>query len=465
MHLPCEAGLRLALLLVLIVALVACSWMSWGSAALSLAACAFALQRRPASREWKGQGELVVMQVVAAASPGRDCRVQARIVGREGRPVWLSLPPDPCHWTRGDRLDIPAQRLSKGRGSRARPLHSEIYLGHARSGSRFWIALAKWRWQLARHLDRDSAANFVLASVAGMPRVLRSYWLERLRRSGLGHLTAVSGLHVGSFAQLLAGSTLRLAALWPRGALQLDWLPVEPGLLWSRSVAALGVVAFVLATGASPSACRAALCWAALALAELWGLSLHRSTCLGWIAFAMLSVEPGWWENPGFYLSMVATAILIWPRDEQSGQWAASWRLFWGLAPLSLFFFRQASLYSVLANAIAIPVFGMWVLPLALLGVCLAAFSELVGGSEWALEPVLSIFALAGQGGKVILAVAQRVAELPGGSRGDWALMALVILCVYPRRWTSSRERPVYGTSMAMLWLLASAAAWESCGW
>lgn len=405
------------------------------------------------------------MRVVTAASPGRECRVRARITGNARRMVWLSLPPDPCHWTRGDRLEVPARSLAQGRGSRRQPLHSEIYLGHARSGSRFWIALAKWRWQLARRLDANSAANFVLASVSGMPRVLRGYWLERLRRSGLGHLTAVSGLHVGSFAQLLAGITLRLTALLPSGGMQLRWLPVDSRLLGSRGVAALGVAAFVLATGASPSAVRAALCWGTLALAELAGLSLHRSTTLGWIAFGMLSVEPAWWENPGFYLSMVATGILIWPHAQGSGQWAASWRLFWGLAPLSLFFFRQASLYSVLSNAIAIPVFGMWVLPLALFGVVVATLSELIGCSARALEYVIAIFELAGEGGRVILLVAKWVAMLPGGSRRDWALLAGVILVFYPGHWGATGDRPVYGASMALLWFLATAAWWTAFGW
>lgn len=416
------------------------------------------LERAPV----KGAPELVAFEVVGAALPGKRCLVQARRVDDRGTTLWLSLPHRPCRWALGDRIELPRGRLHPERGQRRRPLRVSHYVGQHQSSRGFWVALSNWRQALFSRCDADPGASFVLASVTGMPRVMRRYWVDRLRQAGLGHLTAVSGLHVGTLAQamtwLLLGLTRR-CKLGSRGRYSIDL-----GYALSVSLASVPVLAFVCATGLAASACRALLCWGVWALGVSAGFNLHKVSILGWIAWGMLVVNPHWSGDPGFYCSFVATAILLWHQPGQASSWSTSWQLAWGLAPLSLFFFEGASLVSVAANLVAIPVFGMWVLPLGLSAVALAAMSSLFGVSALTLDAVVGLMQWAGMGGRVILGVAEALAVVPIGGRWDWALLAAWILACGPSQPSYGSSHPLYYARRPLLWLLVSAPLWGYLG-
>ena len=62
--------------------------------------------------------------------------------------------------------------------------------------------------------------------------------------------------------------------------------------------------------------------------------------------------------------------------------WArVQWAITLGLVPLLLVLFQQVSLVSPLANAVAIPVVSLGVVPLTLLGLLLPVDALLVAGS------------------------------------------------------------------------------------
>ncbi len=102
---------------------------------------------------------------------------------------------------------------------------------------------------------------------------------------------------------------------------------------------------------------------------------------LGCTALALLVVtllDPWAVIAPGFWLSFSAVALLgyvsngrlkaaSWWREAMRGQWAMSV----GLLPLLVALFGQASLVSPVANAFAIPVISLFVVPVSILGALL----------------------------------------------------------------------------------------------
>lgn len=403
-----------------------------------------------------GRAHLVSLTVSGASMPGARCLVRVR----EPSGLRLSLPAQPCVWAQGDRIEIPASRFQRYREGQRRSIYVTHYVGHTRDREGFWVAVAAWRRRLFARCDPHSGAMLALASVAGMPQVLRRYWRTRLREAGLGHLTAVSGLHVGTLAQGFTWVLVRVVELL-RGARRRRRRLGFDGVYACAVGAASGfVLLFVLLTGASASAWRALLCWLVVSGMVIFGASLHRLSMLGWIAWGMLVCCPAWWASPGFYFSFVATAILMWPLPNRQSEWMTSWRLTWGLAPLSLWFFAKASMLSALANLVAIPVFSFWVMPIGLLAIVVAAVGSCLGLADVVEEVVFQLFLVAGRGGSLILAVARGLGGYELGAPWHWSVLCAWVLVLYPGdspgrlgRWLELAPRP-------LLWFLVFAPLW-----
>ncbi|NVB39532.1 ComEC/Rec2 family competence protein [Pseudenhygromyxa sp. WMMC2535] len=304
-------------------------------------------------------------EVLRASEPGPRCQlwVRGRAQPRRARVLRLSGPPELCPRAAGDRVAVLARRLRPDPLARAGDLTFE--LGEERVwwprparppelGDAYWHWVAAQRqraWTLSRG---DPQAGLAVAVGVGARTALPPEHRRALRRAGLGHLLAVSGMHVAVAALwILAG--LRRAALLlgasPRQATLLAWLP-----LW----------AYVGLTGAPASAIRAAIMLTGIELATIVGRPTHGPTLLAWTAAAMLMWRPSWAMNPGFQLSLAAMAAIVTDRDER-GPLAMSWRISWATAPLSVAHFGSAPLVGVLANALALPLFAL-LMPLAALG-------------------------------------------------------------------------------------------------
>lgn len=327
-----------------------------------------------------------------------------------------------------------------------------------------WIALARWRQRLFTATAWDDGASFALASISGMPRVLPFQRIRDLRGAGLSHLMAVSGIHIAILATTLARLLQRLVLRLTLGLVSAMARPwgIDPVVFVTHLLAFALVLGFVFATGGAPSAYRALACWSVVSGTQLLGLSMHRLATLGWIGWTMLVLHPQWSLSPGYYCSMVATAILVFPRAGLPSVWATSWRLCWGLAPLSLLFFERAAFLSVVANLLAVPVFTHWVLPFGLCGLFLAALATAVGMEPALVSSVELCLTWAGFGGQLILDLAAWLGPVGSGGRDLWGMGCAWILVVAPKdkrhrvwRWLA----PPW-----LLWLLASAPLWSLFG-
>jgi competence protein ComEC len=203
-------------------------------------------------------------------------------------------------------------------------------------------------------------------------------------RTGVNHLMSISGLHI----TMLASLAFAIAYwLWRRSARLTLRLPARKAAALAALLTALG---YALLSGFAVPAQRTVYMVGAVA-AALW---LNRNFSPGQIlSIALLGVLiPDPWAviSAGFWLSFGAVALILyvtaqrigsshWLREYANVQWAMAI----GLTPLLLGLFQQVSLVSPLANAIAIPLVSLVVVPLALLGAALPPDFSYGGAPLW----------------------------------------------------------------------------------
>ena len=267
---------------------------------------------------------------------------------------------------------------------------------------------------------RAIVLGVVLGEDEGLPARVR----QNFRASGLAHLLAVSGQNVAFIAF---------------GVLGLGWL-----LRLSRGVRELltlgAIFAYVLAVGWQPSVIRAGVAGGLASLAWLVARPRDRWHFLALGALVLLAWTPTALLEPGFQLSFAAVAA-IFVCIPRVGRWfegypvprrlaeVLSIALVCGIAtaPIVLFHFGQAPVYTVLANALATPA-----MPVVLgLGLLAAAAEPVAPGAAAALAW------LAGWAAAWLDLVARLVASLPGAQIGSRA--ALVALLLGAAGWIGAR--------------------------
>jgi len=143
--------------------------------------------------------------------------------------------------------------------------------------------------EAAPGLAEQRGLAVVRALVLGDRSHLPDPWRQALRRSGLAHLTAVSGLHVGVVAGLI------LVAAGP--------LPAR----WRLAVAAVGIAGYLLLVGPRPSVLRASLMGLAVIAALLMERPPQALQGLAVGVALLLVEEPSRISDLGFQLSAAAT--------------------------------------------------------------------------------------------------------------------------------------------------------------
>ena len=235
--------------------------------------------------------------------------------------------------------------------------------------------LDRTRSELSRRITAavpGPEARFVAALALGDTRGLSDQDWQVLRATGLTHLIAISGFHVG----LVAGLGALLAQLLHR---------VLPGAgrRWPRPQAtAAGALLFAAAytalAGFALPTVRTLLMIAAVLAARLARRPQGLAQALAFAAIALLLADPLSVLAPGFWLSFLGVAWLAWCLPNAGGEGVvktfvqAQGVALLGLLPLSVWFFSQASLPGPAVNLVGIPWISLVVVPLALLGVVFA---------------------------------------------------------------------------------------------
>ncbi len=371
-------------------------------------------------------------EVVGASEPGVRCVVELRDPrAPRGPTLRVAAPPERCPLAAGQRVAVSAQALAvtwrealedrdaprdlgPGPVVWLRPSADPRGLERIRVG--YWRAVASLRQRAWASTRGDPEASLVVAVGLGLRSALAPDERERLRAAGLGHLIAVSGLHV-------AVAALWLQALARRGVVLLGGAP-----RWACVIAWIPLWAYVGLTGGAASAIRAAVMLTGLDLAILSGRARHGPTLLAVTAAAMLFWRPAWLLDPGFGLSLAAMAAIVTAPD-RAGVLALSWRITWATAPLSVLWFDAAPLHGLLGNAVALPLFAL-LMPLALL-------AALAPGGLGALA-----LSLAKLGAAPILDLAGLLAQLPAAGPRELLVLAGLGLVLHRRRRRRARAEP-----------------------
>lgn len=425
-----------------------------GCLALALALCGWVhggLAGKPQGPLPSGSG-LVLLEVMGASMPlaGR-CGVEVRPAGGGAR--WdLQVDPARCPlstgqrvWVRSGDLSAPAAPRWPGDSLGARVGAPSFRVdalwtaGPAPTG--YWARVAAMRHAADEATRGDPARGFVVAAVLGLPATLPPATRVELRRAGLGHLVAVSGMNVSVAALLLQAPLLRL------GLLLGGWLALGGSLALGCALSWLPVAAYVGLTGAAAPAVRSAVMFTLVQLGALLGRPTHGLTTLALAAALLLAWRPTWAHDPGFQLSLAAMAVLLRPGTPGAGPpglLAQSWQVTWATCPIGLLHFGQAAVWGVLANLVAVPVFTLWILPLGALGCLLWPWFGADG-----LIP-------AAWGGQLVLDLAALIARAPEIPSSWLAIAAAVMLAAHGLgpRWRAALPGPwiCAATIAAALW-------------
>jgi len=265
--------------------------------------------------------------------------------------------------------------------------------------------------------EQLDARNFALfrALILGERQGLDPALREPFNQTGLGHMLAVSGLHIGLVAWVAFFLFKWVLSRSYRLALEIDVRKM------SAFLTAFPVIGYTLLAGFQVSSQRAMI----MILAFLGSLILGRErevwSTLALAGLIILFLDPNALFSISFQLSFMAVIGILWLTPaildkfhylDNSQQVRMSFlnRLlayFTGLVavtasatifliPITCYYFHRISLVSIPANLTTVPILGMWVIPLGLLSAITAPFSSNVACfflhlGAWGLNKMMAI--------------------------------------------------------------------------
>lgn len=242
------------------------------------------------------------------------------------------------------------------------------------------------REQFIRSLPESAYTGVLIALAVGDQRAISHDQWQIFTRTGINHLMSISGLHVTMVAGLIFALTY---GLWRRSYRLTLRLPARKAAVAAGLMGALG---YALLAGFAIPAQRTVYMLMAIAVALWRGRFTSTTAVLAWALLAVLILDPWAVLAPGFWLSFGAIALIMAVSAGRIGQahwlagWArAQWAITLGLIPILLAMFQQVSLISPLANAVAIPVVSMIVVPLTLMG-CIPFLDFMLQPAHWILS-------------------------------------------------------------------------------
>ncbi|HEY8119144.1 MAG TPA: DNA internalization-related competence protein ComEC/Rec2 [Methylophilaceae bacterium] len=233
-------------------------------------------------------------------------------------------------------------------------------------------AREKIRQRMATVLAGKQYASVLQALAIGDDSAIVQDDWQVFLRTGTNHLMSISGLHITMLAGLMFGLVY---ALWRRSETLTLWLPARKAATLAGLIVA---TLYALIAGFSVPSQRTLYMLAVFALALWSGRQIAMSRVLACALLIVVILDPWAVLAPGFWLSFGAVAVIAyavggrigrphWLREAVHTQWAVSL----GLVPLLLVLFQQVSVVSPLANALAIPLISLVIVPLTLLGALL----------------------------------------------------------------------------------------------
>ncbi len=272
---------------------------------------------------------------------------------------------------------------------------------------------------------------------------------EKFNRAGVGHLLAISGLHIGIVATVMF-AIFRWLVTWVSPVLWAGWIRRIAAILTFVPVLAYGFIA-----GMSPSTQRAVIMVSVFLLTLLFDRDqdLINTICIA--GMLILISNPPALFSISFQLSFTAVLAIVWglslmrpflqkAQDIKTALlakgvvfMAVTLLATAGTAPLVMVYFNQISLIGLVVNIVAIPLVGFLAVPLGLLAVFIQLFSTGVASvclqlSHWVLGiTILIIDFVSGLPGVALETVTPSLVEI--------GLFYLLVAGVF--NWLSTRHQ------------------------
>lgn len=245
----------------------------------------------------------------------------------------------------------------------------------------------------------DSTGAVAAALVAGETGAISKPVMDDYRDSGLAHILSISGLHMSLAAGLVFFVVRGGLALIPAIALR---YPIKK---WAALVALFTTFFYMLLAGSPVPAQRSFLMTGIVLVAVMLDRAALSMRLVAWAAVAVLLLAPDALVGPSFQMSFAAVAALISAYEVATPRLAA-WKadhpgwlgvslhylantvlstLIAGSATAvyGAYHFNRFAVWSVVANALAVPLSGL-AMPFAVLGLLLMP----LGLDEWAWVPM-----------------------------------------------------------------------------
>ncbi len=240
---------------------------------------------------------------------------------------------------------------------------------------------------------------------------------EAMRRSGMAHLLAISGLHVSAIVMMSFFIIAKILSLFPIFALR-NKVPI-----YAASVAALIAIFYTILTGAQVPTIRACIAACLVLIALVMGRDPLTLRLVAFAALFIMLIMPEVLVGPSFQLSFAAVATIITLHETKFMQNLVHRREeFWlkalgrfllsllitglfieiALAPIALYHFQKTGIYGALANMIAIPLTTFIIIPAGITAFVLDIIN--LGAPFWWI---------CGQSIEIILKLAHYVSNLP----------------------------------------------------
>jgi competence protein ComEC len=251
------------------------------------------------------------------------------------------------------------------------------------------MSLARLRVRLARFIDNaveGRSGPILKALLVGDRSDIPDTDRNIFNRAGVGHLLAISGLHIGIVATVAFYFFNRVLSLSPFLLLR-AWTKKGGALL-----AMLPVLGYALVAGMSPSTQRATIMIFVFLMTFWFEREQDPINTLAIAAVLILIYFPPALFSISFQLSFTAVlAIMLGlpffrrPETRKPAFWqriafrliiffAITLMAIVGTLPLTLYYFNQVSLVGLIANGIGVPLIGFGVVPLGLAALCFYPF-------------------------------------------------------------------------------------------
>ena len=271
--------------------------------------------------------------------------------------------------------------------------------------------------EVTQELDGATGA-IAVALLTGDRSAIPPDVMQAVRDSGLAHLLAISGLHVGLVAGILFFAARATMAAMPSLALR------HPIKKYAALIGFLGAAFYLILSGATIPTQRAVIMLGLVMIAVAVDREAISMRIVAWAAALILIFAPESLMEAGFQMSFAAVIALVaayealyrdrgWRRSmqrraQESANPLLRVALFVGIylagtalttlvaslatSPFAAFHFNRVAAFGLVANLIAVPLTALWIMPFGVVALALMPFglaSVALGPMGWGIDAVI----------------------------------------------------------------------------